>query len=191
MPTIILASSSPWRRALLTRLQLPHEALSPDIDETARADETPADLVTRLAQAKAEAIAVSRPDAIVIGSDQVADLDGAILGKPGTLPRAKQQLRRQSGREVVFRTGICVCAPGAVPDVSATNVTTSFRALTDAEIARYVEAEDVTGTAGSLKSEGLGITLVDAIDSDDPSALVGLPLITLRAMLARAGVALP
>lgn len=191
MPTIILASSSPWRRALLERLDLPHRAVAPDIDETAHDGEAPATLVTRLARAKAEAVAAAHPEAIVIGSDQVADLSGTILGKPGTVARAKEQLRAQSGRAVVFRTGVCVCAPGAPPDIAAVDVTTHFRALDEAEIERYVAAEDVTGTAGSIKSEGLGITLVDAIHSDDPSALVGLPLITLRGMLARAGAALP
>lgn len=191
MPTIILASSSPWRRALLQRLGLPHQAIAPDVDETALDGETPAELVARLARAKAEAVAVSNPEAIVIGSDQVADLNGAILGKPGTNARARDQLRRQSGREVVFRTGICICVADAPPDIACVDVTTRFRVLDDDEIARYVTAEDVTGTAGSIKSEGLGITLVEAIHSDDPSALVGLPLITLRRMLARAGVALP
>lgn len=191
MSNIILASSSPFRRALLQRLGLPHQAMSPDIDESPMSGEAPAALVIRLAQAKAEAVAKTNPGAIVIGSDQVADLDGQILGKPGTATRAQQQLQQQSGRQVVFRTGVCVCAPNAAPDVARVDVRTRFRDLNDAEIARYVAAEDVTGTAGSLKSEGLGITLVAAIDSDDPTALIGLPLITLRTMLARAGVALP
>lgn len=191
MSKLILASSSPWRRALLQRLGLPHQAISPQIDETARAGETPTALVIRLAQAKAQAIAEHNPQAIVIGSDQVADLDGKILGKPGTPERARHQLQQQSGREVVFRTGICVCAPDAPPQVEVVNVRTRFRHLSAEEIARYVAAEDVTSTAGSLKSEGLGITLVEAIQSDDPSALIGLPLITLRRMLARAGLALP
>lgn len=188
---LILASSSPWRRTLLERLGVPYRAISPEVNETPQNGETPTALVARLARAKAEAVFVHNPEAVVIGSDQVADLDGDILGKPGTVDRAKAQLRRQSGREVVFHTGVCVCAPGAEAEVKVVEVTTCFRTLDDNEIARYVAAEDVTGTAGSIKSEGLGITLVTAVRSDDPSALVGLPLITLRRMLAQAGIALP
>lgn len=188
---LILASSSPWRRTLLERLGVPYRAISPEVNETPQNGETPTALVARLARAKAEAVFVHNPEAVVIGSDQVADLDGDILGKPGTVDRAKAQLRRQSGREVVFHTGVCVCAPGAEAEVAVVEVTTCFRTLDDNEIARYVAAEDVTGTAGSIKSEGLGITLVTAVRSDDPSALVGLPLITLRRMLAQAGIALP
>lgn len=191
MSTIILASSSPWRRDLLDRLNLSYQAISPDVDETALPDETPKSLVMRLAHAKAQAIAENHPNATVIGSDQVADLDGTILGKPGTIERAREQLSQQSGRAVVFRTGVCVCAPDMPPTISAVNVTTNFRALSEDEIARYVAAEDVTATAGSLKSEGLGISLVESIHSDDPTALVGLPLITLRRLLSQTGMPLP
>jgi len=128
----------------------------------------------------------------VIGADQVADVNGAILGKPGTPAKAREQLRTQSGQRVAFHTGLCVCAPSLhEPLITVETVTTQFRTLTDDQIARYVAAEDVTATAGSIKSEGLGITLVESIESRDPSALVGLPLIALRAFLEQAGVALP
>ncbi|WP_109994372.1 nucleoside triphosphate pyrophosphatase [Salinisphaera sp. LB1] len=191
-PHVILASSSVWRRQLLQQIGLPFEATSPDVDETAHAGEPGDALACRLARAKAEKVAADWPEAVVIGSDQVADVDGYILGKPGTAARAREQLRWQSGKRVVFHTGLCVCAPAfAEPRLHLETVTTRFRELDDAEIARYVAAEDVTATAGSLKSEGLGITLVAAIESSDPSALVGLPLIGLRRLLAEAGLALP
>lgn len=191
-PLIILASSSVWRRQLLRQINLRFEATSPDIDETAAAGESGDALATRLAQTKAEKVAADWPEAIVIGCDQVADVDGWILGKPGTRARAREQLRLQSGKAVIFHTGLCVCAPNFdAPRLHLETVTTRFRDLDDAEIDRYVAAEDVTATAGSLKSEGLGITLVSAIESKDPSALVGLPLIGLRSLLAEAGVALP
>ncbi len=191
-PLIILASSSPWRRQLLAQLQIRFEATSPDIDETPHPDEAPVDLARRLAQTKAESIAQAWPEAVVIGSDQVADVNGEILGKPGTPARARAQLRKQSGQNVAFHTGLCVCAPGfSEPLITVDTVTTRFRELSDAQIARYVAAEDVTATAGSIKSEGLGITLVESIESTDPSALVGLPLIALRRFLEQAGVALP
>ncbi|WP_423820904.1 nucleoside triphosphate pyrophosphatase [Salinisphaera sp. SPP-AMP-43] len=191
-PLIILASSSVWRRQLLRQINLRFEATSPDIDESATEGEASHALACRLAQTKAEKVAQAWPEAIVIGCDQVADVDGRILGKPGTHARAREQLRLQSGKTVVFHTGLCVCAPNfKAPRLHLETVTTHFRDLDDAEIARYVAAEDVTATAGSLKSEGLGITLVSAIESKDPSALVGLPLIGLRSLLADAGVALP
>jgi len=189
---LILASSSPFRRMLLERLALDFEALSPDIDETAAANEQARDLVQRLAREKCLAIARQHPGAIVIGSDQVADLDGAIIGKPGNRENAIAQLLNQAGRTVFFHTGVCVKPPGdADPLQALVTVTTRFRRLTRSEIERYVDAEDVTGTAGSIKSEGLGITLVEAIESDDPTALIGLPLIRLREMLARAGLKRP
>lgn len=189
---VILASSSVWRQQLLRQIGLAFEAISPDIDETAGNGESGDALARRLAQAKAEKIAADRPDAIVIGSDQVADVEGRILGKPGTPARAREQLKLQSGKTVHFHTALCVCAPAfAEPRLHLETVVTRFRDLSDDEIARYVEAEDVTATAGSLKSEGLGITLVSAIESHDPSALIGLPLIALRTLLADAGRALP
>lgn len=189
---LILASSSPWRRQLLRQLGIPFETMSPDVDETALPDESPYAIARRLARAKAESIAAARPEAIVIGADQVADVHGEILGKPGSRACAIAQLRKQSGQVVAFHCGLCVCAPTLdAPLVTVETVTTRFRPLNDDEIERYVDAEDVTTTAGSIKSEGLGITLVDAIESRDPSALIGLPLIALRGFLARAGLPLP
>lgn len=189
---IVLASSSPFRRQLLEQLGLVFEAISPDVDETAHAGESPKALAERLAVTKARHIANTRPEAIVIGADQVADVDGTILGKPGNRDNARAQLRRQSGRTVLFHSGLCVCAPAFdQPESVVETVTTRFRELSDAQIARYVEAEDVTATAGSIKSEGLGITLVEAIESSDPSALIGLPLIALRRLLEQAGIGLP
>lgn len=189
---VILASSSVWRRQLLHQINLCFETISPDVDERPGDGEASDALACRLARAKAEKIAADRPQAVVIGSDQVAGVDGRILGKAGTATRAREQLKLQSGKVVVFHTGLCVCAPAFTePRLHLETVTTRFRELSDAEIDRYVAAEDVTATAGSLKSEGLGITLVSAIESQDPSALVGLPLIALRGLLAEAGIALP
>lgn len=190
--TLILASSSPWRRELLRRFGVRFEATSPDVDETPQTGEDARDLVQRLARIKAESVFRAWPRAIVVGADQVADLDGAILGKPGSKRNAIDQLRRQSGRMVQFHTGLCVCAPALdAPRVIIDTVTTRFRQLTEDEIARYVESEDVTATAGSIKSEGRGIVLLDAIESSDPTSLIGLPLIALRGLLAEAGLALP
>lgn len=191
-PDLILASSSPWRRQLLDRLGLAYRVVAPEADETPQPGESPARLVERLALAKARAVHERHPEAAVIGSDQVAELDGDILGKPGSRSAAIAQLKRQSGRRVVFHTGVALCAPGlAAPLVERVPVTTTFRKLDDAEIERYVDAEDVTATAGSIKSEGLGIALVESIASDDPTALVGLPLIVLRRMLAEVGIRIP
>jgi len=191
-PRLILASSSPWRRQSLRQLGVTFDATSPDVDETPHAGEVPRSLAQRLARTKAESIAAQAPDAIVIGADQVADVDGQPVGKPGTIDRARQQLKQQSGRAVAFHSGLCLCAPAFdEPRVTVVTVTTRFRALSDDEIERYLAAEDVTGTAGSMKSEGLGITLAESIESDDPSALIGLPLIMLRRFLAAAGLALP
>jgi septum formation protein len=189
---LILASGSPWRRQLLDRLGLAYRAIAPEVDETPRPGETPAELVARLAEAKARAIFERHPEAVVIGADQVAELDGAVLGKPGSRQAAIEQLRRQSGRRVVFHTGVALYAPEQdAPRVECVPVVTIFRTLSDTEIERYVDAEDVTATAGSIKSEGLGITLVESIASDDPTTLVGLPLITVRRMLAEAGIEVP
>lgn len=191
-PPLILASSSRFRQQLLTRLGVSFTTESPDIDETAGADEPAIDLVLRLAQSKAKRVAEHFPDALVIGADQVADLDGEIIGKPGTRETAIQQLQKQSGRTVKFHTGLCVLAPAlGHPMVIQDTVITRFRDLTTGEIERYVDSEDVTATAGSIKSEGLGITLLEAIESNDPTSLIGLPLIALRGMLAQAGVAIP
>ncbi len=191
-PRLILASSSPWRRQLLRQLGVSFNAISPDVDETPRPGEAPAALAQRLARAKAGKVATTWPETIVIGADQVAAVHGSLLGKPGTRARAKAQLRAQSGQSVAFHTGLCVYAPAfETPHTTVETVITRFRELSDAEIERYVAAEDVTATAGSIKSEGLGISLVEAIESKDLSALVGLPLITLRRFLAAAGLALP
>lgn len=191
-PPLILASSSPFRRQLLARLGIEFSTVSPDIDETPATNEPAIDLVRRLALGKAARIAADHPGALVIGSDQVAELDGHIIGKPGDRAAAIKQLQRQSGRTVQFHTGLCLYAPGqAQPAVASDTVTTRFRLLTTAEIERYVDSEDVTATAGSIKSEGLGITLLEAIESSDPSSLIGLPLIALRKMLADAGLSIP
>lgn len=192
LPPIILASGSRWRRQLLNRIGLEFQVAAPDIDEAPQAQEPADTLVQRLALAKARAVFAKHPHSLVIGSDQVAALDGRIIGKPGTRACAIEQLRTQSGRSVLFHTGLCVLAPNLDhPLRELVTVETTFRDLTDSEIKRYVDAEDVTSTAGSIKSEGLGITLVKAIHSDDPSALIGLPLIALCAMLTKAGITLP
>lgn len=191
-PALILASSSPWRGQLLDRLGVAYRAIAPDIDETPQAGESACALVARLATAKAKAVFERHPETAVIGADQVAELDGEIIGKPGSREQACRQLRRQSGRTVIFHTGLSLCTPGRdTPATASVPVETVFRGLDDEEIERYVAAEDVTATAGSIKSEGLGITLVERITSDDPTALIGLPLISLRRMLADAGIDLP
>ena len=188
-PRLILASTSRYRREMLQRLRLPFDVASPGVDESPLPGEAPRDLALRLALAKARAVAVRHPQAVVIGSDQVADLAGEAIGKPGTHERAVAQLQRMRGRSVVFQTAIAVVrqdADFAVVDLAA--VTVQFRDLGDAEIERYLRAEEPYDCAGSAKSEGLGIALLDAIQSDDPSALVGLPLIRTARMLRQAGL---
>ena len=188
-PRLILASTSRYRRELLSRLRLPFEVASPGVDETAAAGETPVDLALRLALAKAEAVAARHPAAVVIGSDQVADLDGEAIGKPGTHERAVAQLRRMSGRRVVFQTAVAVVRRNrGYAQVRLAPVTVRFRALSDTEIERYLRLEQPYDCAGSAKSETLGIALLEAIDSDDPTALVGLPLIRTCALLREAGL---
>ena len=188
-PRLILASTSPYRRELLQRLRLPFGVVSPEVDETAMAGERPLGLARRLAAAKAEAVAALHPGAVVIGSDQVAELDGAALGKPGDHGRATAQLRTMRGRRVLFHTAVAVVrrATGFHACESAT-VTVTFRDLGDDEIERYLLAETPYDCAGSAKIETLGIALVDAVDSDDPTALIGLPLIRTCALLRRAGL---
>lgn len=191
-PAIILASSSPYRRALLERLGLPFSCSSPDIDETPAADETPQQLVERLAIAKAEKIAAANPSAIVIGSDQVACLNEQILGKPHTVANAVQQLRACSGNVVHFYTSLAVLShrePRQQSTVATVEV--SFRELSLTEIERYIEHDQPLDCAGSFKSEQLGVALFKSFRSDDPSALEGLPLISLCGMLRNLGVALP
>ena len=188
---IILASTSPFRRELLGRLNLPFETATPDVDESRRENETAEALVRRLSESKARAIGASHPG-LIIGSDQVASVDGEILGKPGTHQQAMEQLHRLSGRSVVFLTGLCLL--NSVTDELQLDVIpfrVQFRELQDAQIERYLQHDQPYNCAGSFKSEGLGITLFERMEGDDPTALIGLPLIRLTAMLARAGVTLP
>jgi septum formation protein len=188
---LILGSTSVYRRELLARLHLPFTVEPPNVDETPLPGEHPAGLARRLAAAKATAVARAHPGAIVIGSDQVADLDGESLGKPGTHANALAQLRRMSGRTVIFQTALTVlCIESGFTAHDLAPVQVRFRTLTDAEIEAYLHAEQPYDCAGSAKSEGLGIALLDAIDSDDPTALVGLPLIRTCRMLRAAGVRL-
>jgi septum formation protein len=191
-PRLILASSSAYRQALLRRLQLDFDAISPDIDERALADETAEETALRLAQAKAEVIAKTVGEALIIGSDQVATLDGQQMGKPGNHANALAQLQAMRGREVVFHTALCLLDTRARASqrVQLSNVPTvvSFRDLPDAELDAYLRIEQPYDCAGSAKNEGLGIALLASIRSEDPSALTGLPLITLVSMLRRAGV---
>ena len=189
---LVLASTSRYRRELLTRIAPRFRVMAPQVDETAQANETPAALVARLAEAKARAVAVLCPGALVIGSDQVADLDGAIVGKPDNVENAQSQLAASSGREVVFHTAVCLLdARVSPPRVHAAVDTTRvrFRTLGAGEIARYVAREAPLDCAGSFKSEGLGIALFERIDSQDPTALIGLPLIVLCRLLREAGIA--
>ena len=189
---LILGSTSPYRRALLQRLRLDFTVAAPDVDETALPGEAPRDLALRLALAKAHAVAAQHPGAVVIGSDQVADLAGQPLGKPGTHERATAQLRQMSGHSVIFQTAVAVvCPETGFEQVDLAPVVVRFRELSDAEIERYLRAEQPYDCAGSAKSEGLGISLLDAIDSDDPTALIGLPLIRTCRMLRAAGLVLP
>jgi len=189
--TLILGSTSRYRRELMQRLRLPFEVVAPDVDETPQPNETPANLAGRLALAKAHAVAGLHPSAVVIGSDQVADLQGEPLGKPGDHPRAVAQLRRMRGQTVVFQTAVAVvCLETGFAQSALAPVRVVFRNLSDDEIEAYLQAEQPYDCAGSAKSEGLGIALLDAIDSDDPTALVGLPLIRTCQLLRAAGVKL-
>jgi septum formation protein len=191
-PRLILGSSSRYRGELLARLRLPFTSLSPDIDETPRTGETPETTALRLARSKAEAIAARMPGALIIGCDQVATLDGRQIGKPGNHQNALAQLRLMRGREVVFHTALCLLdarADAALP-LQIENVQTfvRFRDLPDAELDAYLRIEQPYDCAGSAKNEGLGIALLERIDSSDPTALTGMPLIALTGMLRRAGV---
>lgn len=187
--TLVLASTSPYRQELLTRLGLPFETASPEIDESRHEGEDPEEFVQRLSLAKAKAVAGKYPDALIIGSDQVATLDDAILGKPGTHERAMKQLKAASGRSVTFLTGLTlydsatgrshtVCEPFRV----------KFRPLTEEEIDDYLRREEPYDCAGSFKSEGLGIALFSLTDGEDPNSLIGLPLIQLVSMLLENGI---
>jgi septum formation protein len=187
MPRLILASTSRYRQELLARLRLPFDAMAPHVDEAALPGEAPAALAERLALAKARAVAAQHPGAIVIGSDQVADLAGEAMGKPGTHDAAAAQLRRMSGREVVFQTAVAVVAPG-IAAIERAEVRVRVRKLSDAAIEAYLRADTPYDCAGSAKVESLGIALLDAVESDDPTALIGLPLIRTCALLRRAGL---
>ena len=188
---VVLGSTSVYRRELMARLRIPFDVAAPDVDETPQPGETPQALAGRLALAKARAVAARYPQAAVIGSDQVADLDGEPLGKPGTHARAVQQLQRMRGRTVVFQTAVAVvCLDSGFEQSDIAPVRVRFRDLTDDEIEAYLRAETPYDCAGSAKSEGLGISLLESIDNDDPTALVGLPLIRTCRMLRAAGVRL-
>lgn len=192
MPRLVLASTSPYRRELLARLQLPFEAVAPDADETALPDETPAETAERLAEAKARAVAERFPTHLIIGSDQVAHMGEQRFGKPGTRDKAIAQLRAMSGKSIVFHTGLCLLntATGRL-HLRGIATEVGFRELSDAEITRYLDREDALNCAGSARSEGLGIALMEYMRGDDPNALIGLPLIALAEMLRAEGVALP
>jgi septum formation protein len=189
--SLVLGSTSRYRRELLARLNVPFEVAAPDVDETPLPGELPLALAQRLALAKAQAVAQKFPQAVVIGSDQVADLNGQALGKPLVHEKAVQQLRQMRRQTVIFQTALAVVcqATGFVQqDVAAVRVV--FRDLSDAEIENYLRIEQPYDCAGSAKSEGLGIALLERIDSDDPTALIGLPLIRTACMIRAAGIVL-
>lgn len=188
---LILGSTSIYRRELLSRLRIPFDVQSPQVDETPLQNETPVQLAQRLALAKACAVAARFPDCVVIGSDQVADLQGKALGKPGNFERALAQLQEMRGKTVVFQTALAVvCEASGFCQQDVAEVKVKFRQLSDDEITNYLRAEEPYDCAGSAKSEGLGIALLESIDNDDPTALVGLPLIRTAAMLRAAGIPL-
>jgi septum formation protein len=189
LPPLILGSTSRYRRELLERLRLPFTVVAPEVDEAPLPGEAPAALAQRLALAKARAVAELHPQAVVIGSDQVADLDGQTLGKPGSHERALAQLQRLSGRQAVFHTAVAVVRGDTrFEEVTLASVTVQFRTLSSDEIERYLRLEEPYDCAGSARSEGLGIALLEAIHSDDPTALVGLPLIRTSRLLRDAGI---
>lgn len=189
--SLILASTSPYRRELLERLRLPFQVVSPEVDETPMPGEAPAALAIRLALAKAVAAARQFPEAVVIGSDQVANLHGHPLGKPGNHARAVQQLQQMQGQKVIFHTAVAVvCQQSGFAQHRMADVEVQFRPLNALEIAHYLHAEQPYDCAGSSKSEGLGIALLESIHSDDPTALIGLPLIRLCDLLRAAGMPL-
>jgi septum formation protein len=186
---LVLASTSPYRRELLNRLGLPFDVANPRADESPLPDEAPEDLALRLSEVKARAAAQAYPDALIIGSDQVATVDGKIYGKPGTHERAVAQLRELSGKTVNFFTGLCLFdAKNGTAEVRGIPTLVKFRELSDTEIENYLKRETAYDCAGSAKSEGLGIALLASMQGDDPNALVGLPLIALCDMLRNKGV---
>ena len=186
---LVLGSTSPYRREMLARLRVAFQVAAPDVDETPQAGETPRQLACRLAMAKARAVAAQFPDCVVIGSDQVADLDGEALGKPGNHARAVAQLKQMRGKTVTFQTAVAVvCKDSEFAQMDLAPVKVRFRDVTDAEIEAYLLAETPYDCAGSAKSEGLGIALLESIENDDPTALVGLPLIRTCRLIRAAGV---
>lgn len=185
---LVLASTSPFRRELLGRLGLPFETAAPEVDETRRGEESPQQLVVRLAEAKARAASDRFPGSVIIGSDQVACIDDRILGKPGNREKAIEQLRQASGRSVDFFTGLCVLEASGTANVVCEPFRVHFRTLSDTRIAHYVDREKPFNCAGSFKSEGLGIALFERLEGDDPNTLIGLPLIRLVDMLEAAGI---
>lgn len=188
---VVLGSTSRYRRELMERFRLSFTVVAPDVDETPLPGEAPKTLALRLALAKAQAVAALHPEAVVIGSDQVADLAGQALGKPGEHQRAVAQLRQMSGQTVIFQTALAVvCLATGFEQVDLAEVRVVFRDLSDAEIEAYLQAEKPYDCAGSAKSEGLGIALLESIDNDDPTALIGLPLIRTARLLRLAGVKL-
>lgn len=189
---LVLASTSPFRRQLLGRLGLPFDAAAPEVEESRLPDESPEALVLRLSEAKARAVASQFSDALVIGSDQVAVIDGQVLGKPGSRERAIAQLVCASGRRVTFLTGLClVDAASGRTHRACETFHVHFRTLSAEQVSRYVDREQPFNCAGSFKSEGYGVTLFERLEGDDPSALIGLPLIRLVDLLGREGVELP
>jgi len=192
LPRLILASTSVFRRELLGRLQIPFETASPNLDESPLPNESPVATAERLSLAKAKAVADQFPNALIIGSDQVAYLGELRFGKPGVRTRAIEQLQTMRGKTVLFHTGLCLYN-SATNRSQITGVSTEvvFRSLSDAEIERYVDKEEPYHCAGSAKSEGLGVSLLDRMRSDDPTALIGLPLIALCAMLREEGIQIP
>ena len=188
---VVLGSSSRYRFELMARLRIPFDVSAPNVDETPLTGEAPQALALRLALAKARAVAALHPEAVVIGSDQVADLAGQPLGKPGNHARAAAQLRQMRGQTVIFQTALAVvCLASGFEEVDLAKVRVVFRDLSDEEIEAYLLAEQPYDCAGSAKSEGLGIALLESIDNDDPTALIGLPLIRTARLLRQAGIKL-
>jgi septum formation protein len=189
---LVLASTSTYRRDLLARLQIPFEVAAPDVDESPLAGESPANTAERLAEVKARAVGARYPNALIIGSDQVAYSAGTRFGKPGTRDKAAAQLRAMSGSSIVFHTGLCLLNTSTgTAQIRGITVEVGFRLLSEAEIQRYLDKEDALNCAGSAKSEGLGIALMSYLRGDDPNALIGLPLIALCDMLRAEGIELP
>lgn len=189
-PTLILASSSPYRRQLLERLGLPFTTIAPNLDESPLPGETPKNLTLRLAKAKAKAIATLHPNAWIIGSDQSADLNGQVIGKPGTHEAALSQLKQMQGQVVVFHTALCLTGKDFCKTVNIPT-TVQFRKLSEQVLDQYLRIEKPYDCAGSAKSEGMGIILLEKIDSQDPTALIGLPLIALTSLFQEAGISVP